>query len=751
MDMSPELYKQLLVTFQAELDEGLLVISTGLIELEQCSSDAEKRKALIEKIFRTAHNIKGASRSLGIHSLGEISHAIESIFATFKNSNNTIPKSTIDICLEATDKIKLTMQSFIDKSPLPFDCDALITRMHKPLETVHAEPPEVKAEVIIPAKKAAPDKVTPIAHEHVAEESIRISLNLVDRISALSEEFHVNKIALEDQASAMRHLYDKLNEFIPYWSNVLTMVDAMAQKNELLKIRDNVHVANDLLLDVAGQVTATFRENSVRVAEYSRLNHQLQETVSELRLVPANNLLVHLPRMMRDIANTLNKNVNIEIKGGDVRIDKYVLSELKDPINHILRNAVDHGIESSKVREELGKPASGTIVVEVKDMGNLVYFNISDDGEGLDFKKIKKRISEVSPELVDNLDTLPENQLIDYLFNSGFSTKDAITDISGRGVGLDVVKKNITSLKGHISVTSNPNAGTTFSICVPLSLSSERGLIVRCADTFYVIPTSHIEHVQNVNITELVNVEGNQAIIIDKKPVPIKSLSSVLNLPQEDSKRNLFPIVTMKYDQYKLAFVVDEIIGEKEIVIKAISDPLSHILCVEGGTLIDRNKVALVINPEQLICSSLKTSHYMKHYNIAPEKEVKSDQIKALHILVVDDSITTRTLEKNILESNKFHVTVAVNGQEAWELLNRTPFSLVITDVSMPVMDGFELTKKIKTSDKFNTIPVIIVTSLGSDAEKMRGVEVGADAYIVKNEFESSLLLKKINELVLMP
>jgi two-component system, chemotaxis family, sensor kinase CheA len=331
------------------------------------------------------------------------------------------------------------------------------------------------------------------------------------------------------------------------------------------------------------------------------------------------------------------------------------------------------------------------------------------------------------------------------IFLPGFSTKEIITDISGRGVGLDVVKANLDALKGSVSVTSILGQSTTFTLRVPLTLTSELGLMVSTCGQAFVIPMNGIERVFTLRTDEIVEIEASQTVLLEGHPVPLRILADILKFEKKEiANPDCVPIIILKNARKVVAILVDEIIGEREIVIKPLQPPASNVPCVIGGTLSGKGQVIVVLSASDLIEAAVHSGQ-MTRVSIQDKTDKEETRPR---ILVVDDSITTRTLEKNILESNHYQVTLAVNGKEAWDILQKESFSLLITDVSMPIMDGFTLTERVKQSNQLRDLPVIIVTSLGSDAEKKKGAEVGANAYIVKNEFESDVLLEVVAQLV---
>ncbi len=729
MGLDPELLKQLIHTFKAELEEQGQFITTGLLQLEKGIQDNEEREKTITSIFRAAHNIKGSSRSLGINSVGEISHHIESLFSSIQKKTIEINPSLIDLCLEAVDKMQSAMNSFVDQAPLDFDFNELIDKLNKGQLGKKLEPSSSENKQDSPTEQARELK-----NQH---NSIRVSINNMDHISALMEEMQVNKIAIDYHYSELEKLTTKIKQFQKIWDQILSFPK---NSNE----QALYHTGEDYFIEISNDANHLYKNMRSRINELSRLSNSLQNEIRLLRLVPIANLLCTMPRYVRDLSHTLNKKVELIIQGDEVKIDKMVLEKLKDPLIHILRNCIDHGIETEELRRSKGKPEIGKLLLRVKEENNRIHITISDDGAGIDIKKIAEIAVSKNMISPSELKIMSDKQILDLIFKPGFSSKEIITHISGRGIGLDIVKTNITNLNGQVTIETQQGKGTTFDLDVPLTLSSEYGLLVTDANQLFVISINAIERVLILSANEIFNVEGHQAIMLNDHPIPLYSLANILHLEKATPLSDRLSIVIIKKGWHLIAVVVDEIIGEREIVIKPLQDPLTHIACVAGGTLLGGNQVIPVLNAHELINITLHTT--ITHRMAAQEKISKPEQRP--HILVVDDSITTRSLEKNILESKHYQVTVAVNGKEAWDLLQKQSFSLMITDVNMPIMDGFTLTEQVKTSEKLHDLPVIIVTSLGSDAEKKRGIEVGADAYVVKSEFESGTLLEIVEQLV---
>lgn len=738
MDLEPEVFKQILQTFQVELEELLQVITEGLLKLEK-EDNEQQVIATVEAIFRAAHTIKGAARGVGIQDVGEISHHVESLFCSLQKNKYKTSAALINLCLEAVDGMRLAMQSYLNKTPIAFDLQDLIRRLQQGMvdqETIVANKPEK------PAIEKTQDTKKNI-NDTDDNEIIRVALNQLDQVAALIEEIQINKIAIEDHYLELTQLSSKARQFAQLLKkNKLTIeADDNAYSNFKKIYANNV----DMLFELSQGIFQLEKKMRPLTNEVNTLYNSLQEEVRTLRLVPVKSLLCTFPRLVRDLSQDLHKEVVLEVKGSEVKMDKVVLAGLKNPLIHLLRNAIDHGIESPEQRISAGKPEKGHIKIEIIDSSDQVLFILSDDGLGIDVEAIAATAMSKKILTVAELENCKKDDILKLIFKAGFSTKAIITDVSGRGVGLDIVKTNIESLKGTVEVQSELGKGTTFYLRVPLTLSSERGLLVYCAGQQFFIPTNDVGRVLISLEKNIVEVEGRQAIMLDGHPVLLYYLSDILRLKgNEPVHPHLLPVVIVKKDNHSIALLVDDIIGEREIVIKQLSPPLDNVACVAGGTLSSDGQITMVLNTGDVVHAAL---HAEQIQRIEVENNDGQLMMKP-RILVVDDSITTRTLEKNILESKNYDITVAVNGKEAWDLLQASPFSLLITDVNMPIMDGFTLTERVKQSKELSQLPVIIVTSLGSEAEKKRGIEVGANAYIVKSDFESGELLDIVSQLI---
>jgi two-component system chemotaxis sensor kinase CheA len=457
--------------------------------------------------------------------------------------------------------------------------------------------------------------------------------------------------------------------------------------------------------------------------------------------------------MVRDLAQEAGKEAVLQIVGGDTELDKRVLEQIKDPLIHMLRNAIDHGIEPPEQRVALGKPRGGTITLTAEQLGKDVVICVSDDGAGLDLDAIRQAITR------HGLDAqaLSGTELVEIIFKVGISTSPIITDISGRGVGLDVVRRNVEALHGRIDVDWTPGEGAAFTLTLPLRLTSSHGLLVRASNQLFAIPLNAIERILYVSPQEISPLEGQDTIRYNGRPLTLVRLNDVLELPHTDGQRDSaglskgearILVVILAAAERRMAFAVDELAGEQEIVIKGLGKQLTRVGGIAGAAVMGSGEVVLILNVADLIKLAMRGKR-RSVLDARPEATPSGVTRAQRRILIVDDSITTRTLEKNILEAAGYTVQLAIDGHEALSAIATGGMpDLIVSDIVMPRIDGFELTRRIKDDPNTANLPVILVTSLSSSEDKAQGIEAGADAYIVKSSFDQNNLLETIEQLI---
>lgn len=702
MDLDPEIVQQLLDVFEVELGEQTDIITDGLLKLER-EADKDVRHGLFDAIFRAAHNIKGAARGVEIPEITELAHHIESIFSRLRQTQGEIEAQTLHLCFQALDLMRAVMASVRDGALAP-DVSAVVAQLGRVSEDdSHVKPPAPEFK----AGETVDPKTPPGA------DAIRVTVARLEHVAALIEELQVGNLEMDVLQGKAQALDESLQ--------ALHKSAAMPELAALAK---------------------TLRKGlQLRCRKQQQLLDALQAETRHLRMVPMSTMTRALQRIAWELAQKLHKNVRFAIIGDDVEMDRAVLEGLRTPLIHLVNNAIDHGIEAPSVRVRHNKPEAGHITVQIQNDGGWILICVRDDGAGIDPAAIvqaalRKKI--ISREVAEQLQ--PEAAL-DLLFAPGFSSREIITDVSGRGVGLDVVRTNIGSLKGQVWLESQPGMGTTFYLRVPLTVLTDRGLIVRCGGAFFAIPVAAVQQVMQLDRSQVLEVESTHAVLWQGKTVALRDLAALMGYDHESGKpAATLNLIILAQGLRHLALVVEDVVGESELVIKPLLPPLGLVRHVVGAAFTSQG-LMLVLHAGDLVDTAYRGGMARVEGLEADAAGVQTE------ILVVDDSITTRTLEQNILIAHGYRVSVATDGQEAWDMIRQKPFDLVITDVEMPNMNGFELTELIKHSEKYADIPVVIVTSLSRDSEKQRGIEVGADGYIVKGQFEAKALLDIVRQL----
>jgi two-component system chemotaxis sensor kinase CheA len=494
---------------------------------------------------------------------------------------------------------------------------------------------------------------------------------------------------------------------------------------------------------------------------FDLLASQLEEDIRSIRLLPLSSIFNLFPRMVRDLARDQEKEVAFTIEGGETSADKRILEEIKDPLTHMIRNAIDHGIELPDQREQAGKPREATVVLRAYQSGAHVMIEVQDDGAGIDAEQVKQAALKRRVATAEELAEMTEMQIRLLIFAAGFSTKSMVTDVSGRGVGMDVVRANVDRLRGEIEVKSEVGQGTLFRLIFPLTLATRRVLIVAVEDQKFAIPVEHVQTTRLVSPDEVFGMQGHDTIVLDNEPLSVARLSEMLELAQQETpgggqafsatdaaasphvpSRQQLACIILHVEGERSGFLVDKLLDEQEVVVKSHGPVLRRVRNVSGSTILQTGEVCVTLNAHDLVKSMRIKSGRGRQASVLEEE--KRQRV----ILLAEDSIVTRTQEKRILNSAGYEVVTAVDGQDAYNKLATRQFDLVVSDVEMPNLDGLSLTKKIRQQVQYKQLPVILVTSLASDEDRKRGMEVGADAYLTKPGFDQTVFLETVRRFV---
>jgi two-component system chemotaxis sensor kinase CheA len=785
-----EFLKRLEATFRVEADEHLRAIDAGLIELEQGPAP-ERAAAIIETVFREAHSLKGAARSVSRKDIESVCQPMESVFSALKRQTIVLTPTLCDLLHRATDAVTRLVSS-ADAECAPADRarnQEMVRQLRQ--EAAGPAPPAEEAE---PRPARSPSRGEPVrepapadAHPEIrhgdaettenrrvrsesipspdsvpcAEDSIpapvtpplgastvRIRTARLDALLMQAEEMASFKLAAGQRLADLQEIHRSL---------LLWKTESAQWKKRSLKAgtpeaddwqaRNEVH-SNALESRVAAATRAL--EHDQRTVR--RMVDEHLEAMKSAAMLPVATLVEAFPKIVRDLARDQQKEVELVIRGADIEIDKRILDELKDPFVHLLRNCVDHGIGKPGERAGRGKAPRGTITIAFNTRDNRqVEILVSDDGEGIDPNLVRAaavKAGVLSDEAAGSLD---EQATLSLIFLSGVSTSSIITDVSGRGLGLAIVREKAEMLGGSVSAESRAGTGTTFRLLLPMTLATFRGVLVREREQTFVLPTLNVERVLRAKPDSIKTVENRETIEVAGRVLPLVRLGDVLGLQSHgktdraaragSAATDYLAVAVLTFGDQRIAFQVDEVLDEQQVMVKALGPQLRRARNIAGATVLGSGRVAPVLNVPDLMKSAVRSA--------APARAAAEETpATAGRVLVADDSITARTLLKSILESAGYRVTTAVDGADAFAQVRSGDFDLVVSDVDMPRMSGFELTEKIRSDRKLGELPVVLVTALESREDRERGVDTGANAYIVKSSFDQSNLLEVIRRLI---
>ena len=718
---------RLLAIFVEELDEQVVQMGNDLTALGRTPGDAER----LRSIFRVMHTLKGASRAAGVPLIEQLCHVLESGLAQAKERATPLSADQLALLVESVDALADARERLA--AGLPVAGATLASLIQRARGGAGAGRPEAGARAATPPIPPAPvpsrQTETPSAapaplptdSSAPRDESMRISVSNVEAIASATGELAVLASCLVDHADDMATLRARLRE-------------------QLLRLTpEDARIVDSAFATLVRRAGADARA-------LDAIHGRLDDAVRHVRQRPLRELTDVVERVARDTARELDKQVRVTTTGSAIEADRVVLEALREPLLHLVRNAVDHGLESPAGRRAAGKAEQGEIAIHASLRGDRLRLLFGDDGAGIDAASIRRRsgVRQGAPLPAD------ADELLRIIFDDGFSTRESATTLSGRGVGLSIVRVAVERLGGTVDVTSAAGKGMTFLLDVPLSVATMRALLVRVGDVTIALPSAFVSRVQRVPASALARVDGRDMLVVAGAPLPIVALATLLGPPYRAAPwAERLQVVILEVAAQRIAVTVDDLLDERELVLR----PLDHVNAESahatvGSAVIGAGEVVLVLSVPALVTSATQRAASSTVPGALPR--IRPIAVRPL-VLVVDDSITSRTLEHSVLMGAGYDVTTAVDGIEAWDALQRTSFALVVSDVEMPRLDGIGLCERMRADGRTARIPVILVTSLDQPEHRARGLEAGADAYITKSSFDQQDLLDTVRVLLGRP
>ncbi|WP_027183787.1 hybrid sensor histidine kinase/response regulator [Desulfovibrio inopinatus] len=803
---NPEFLAKLRKAFKHEAVERLANLGKTLISLEE-GRDETKRDHLLELAYRETHSLKGAARAVGGFDIEVLSHAMETVFSGMIKNDQSPDESQFDLLHQAVDMLRwfinnpteedgpspeaVRLAGLLNNSetdtPEGHLFDDILTPMSEaeldkntlappPTTSVSTAPlPEESHDTTEPARPPDEKRISDKPHSDAAPSSdrspssepasnqtsstripsspakgmgfdtVRVPSSRLEDVLLRGEEMLWLKGALGETARRLTTIKKEMAGLKLAFDSLDANPRAGSAVRHALEHTDDVRRHLDFVEAEIGSLTQSAVKNARSMTVM--LDELLDET-RRILLEPFSTLFDMLPVIARDIAREQGKKCRLTLIGSQVEIDRRILDELRDVFVHIIRNAVDHGLEKPEKRLAHGKTDAGRIQIRVmRSLGGKTQIEVSDDGIGLDADAVTSKAISLDVISVDAAREISLQEKLNLIFHSGLTTSPLITDISGRGLGLAIAKDKVERMGGSIGVSSFPGKGTTFDITLPSALSSYPGIVIMAGGRHFVIPKGGVEHVIRITPDDIIHALAREGIVHEGVTIPVRRLQTILGLPESELLQSQhLPVLIMTASGRRAAIIVDKIHEEREVMAKQLGPQLRRVRHVAAVTTLAGGLLAPILHVPDMIATASKTSQANQvDKRHQPMREASGRQST---VLVAEDSITSRMLLKNILEAAGYVVKTAIDGVEAFLALRETAPDIVITDVQMPGMDGFELTARIRADAAFANLPVVLVTSLESREDKERGIDAGADAYIVKSGFDQKNLLDVIERLL---
>ncbi|HEB94494.1 MAG TPA: hybrid sensor histidine kinase/response regulator [Gammaproteobacteria bacterium] len=748
--------------FRMETEGQLASLGQGLLVLEKDFTNDEE----LEALMRASHSLKGAARMVGVEPVVQIAHVMEDVFVAAQHQKITLSSPAIDVLLRATDLIE-TIAGLAEESIAGWfsqnkaQVDAAVDKLAQivaaelVVDESASSAPSLTEGPADPAKTpvfAGEEGIAPLAEAPRAQTSpggrsddrmLRINAQRMSRILGVSGEMLVESRRLSTFSDSLMFLKRRQNELMEDLEGLLYRQGQgapAAMDVELRGLQKKLNACRQLL----GHQLASLDEYGRR---NSNLSNTLYHEVTGSRMQPFAEGSAGLERMIRDLSRHLAKEVALEIRGKETLVDRDVLEKIKAPLNHLLRNAVDHGVELPQERLAAGKPAQAKIIVAASHGAGLLRISIRDDGGGIDLDRLREKIADKGLSTPTVIALLSDDELIEFLFLPDFSTRDEVTETSGRGVGLDVVHDMMRALGGTVSVENQPGLGVKFILQLPLSLSVLNALLVEIADEPYAFPLSRVDRLLSVPGDHIKVMDGRQYCELDGELIGLASGSQVLGLAHEPVARDEISVVVVSDRLAQYGLVVERFVGQRQISVQPLDPRLGKLQDISATSLMEDGAPLLILDVDDMVRS---IDHIVKGGRLSSVLHAQQTQQgqRAKRVLIVDDSLTVREVERDLLESHGYSVETAVDGVDGWNAVRSGDYQLVISDVDMPRMNGIDLVRAIKQDLQLRSTPVMIVSYKDRLEDRQQGLEAGADYYLAKGSFHDDALIEAVVDLI---
>ena len=757
--MTPEQMRDtsLLELFSLEAEAQTQVLNAGLLALERNPTQADQ----LESCMRAAHSLKGAARIVGVDAGVSVAHVMEDCLVSAQEGRLLLRPEHIDALLQGTDLLMRIATP--NNAPAPEDIEAYVALMGGLLDPATAaavpvsapaaplmaelqlEPPLAWLEEPSPVVEPLPEapKKTRRTTEN-GERVLRVTAERLNSLLDLSSKSLVETLRLKPHLATMQRLKRTQNNGLRALENLNVHLKEHALS---LEAQEALEDARRLLAESQQLLVEKNAELDEFVWQASQRAQVLYDTALACRMRPFADVLNGQVRMVRDLGRSLGKQVSLEIEGEKTQVDRDVLEKLEAPLTHLLRNAVDHGIETPEQRLLAGKPAEGLIRLRASHQAGLLVLELSDDGNGVDLEKVRSSIIERQLSTAQTAAQLSEEELLTFLFLPGFSLRDTVTEVSGRGVGLDAVQHMVRQLRGAVVLEQTAGEGSRFHLEVPLTLSVVRSLVVEVGGEAYAFPLAHIERMCDLEAADIVQVEGRQHFWYEGRHVGLVAASQLLQRPVNQGHQPTLKVVVIRERDTIYGVAVERFIGERTLVVLPLDERLGKVQDISAGALLDDGSVVLIVDVEDMLRSVDKLLNTGRLERIARQGD-QAVEVARKRILVVDDSLTVRELQRKLLLNRGYDVAVAVDGMDGWNALRSEDFDLLITDIDMPRMDGIELVTLLRRDNRLQSLPVMVVSYKDREEDRRRGLDAGADYYLAKASFHDDALLDAVVELI---